>query len=192
MKHKDIAAELNCSRSYISRLVRRGLPTNSVEDARRWLEKQAATKPEPSDTATLTAARLEKLKMETALLALRLQREQDNCEMLPAAGSVATVKLALRFALLALKARAEEFAESVAATTRPQEAVALLRQFACEGWITGCLGPLAQAAPEPRLAASIAAMVKNEFAGVTDEMLAGWMDSLCADEAAKRNAGVLK
>lgn len=164
---------------------------DSIEAARRWLEKQAATKPEPSDTATLTAAKLEKLKMETALLALRLQREQENTELLPAAQCVATVQLALRFALLALKARSEEFAESLAATTRPQEAVGLLRQFAFEGWITGCLGPLAQAAPEPRLANAIAATVKNEFPLVTDEILAGWLESLCADEAAKRNAGVL-
>jgi hypothetical protein len=151
------------------------MPTTSAKAAQKWISEQAATKPVPADTTTLTAAKLEKLKLETALLAVRLQREQANVEFLPAAASVATVKLAFRFALIALKARAEEFAEPLAATTTPQQAIALLRRMVNEGWLSGTVGLLAQGSPEPRLSAMIAATVKSELIGATDEHLGAWV-----------------
>jgi hypothetical protein len=166
------------------------MPTASVEAAQRWLREQANTKPEPSDTATLAAARLEKIKMETALLALKLARDQSNTELLPAAESVDTVRCALRFMVLALKARCEEFAEPVAAAETPNKAVPLLRRMVLEGWLTGAMGLLAQGAPEPRLAAMIIAMVKSEFPKLDDATLAAWMDSLCASADAKARVGL--
>jgi transcriptional regulator with XRE-family HTH domain len=191
LKHGAMAEKLGVSRSYVSRLHKLGMPLHSPEAARRWIQARA-NETGVSAAATLVEQRREKIRLECALLSLRLEREQANAEMLPAAQCVATVKLALRFALLALKARCEEFAESLAATTRPQEAVPILRRMVSEGWLTGAVGMLAQGAPEPRLANAIVAMVRGEFAGVTDEQLSRWMDALCADEQAKWNAGLVK
>ena len=184
-----MAEKLGVSRSYVSRLSKLGMPLHSPDSARSWIADRANETGVAAAT-TLAEQRREKIRLECALLALRLERERTNAELLPAADCVATVKLGFRFALLALKARCEEFAEPLAAATTPHEAVRLLRRMACEGWLTGCVGTLAQAAPEPRLANAIRSMVQNEFVGVTDEILSGWMKSLCADEAARRNAGV--
>ena len=96
------------------------MPTDSESAARAWIEQRSKENPQAQAAQTLAEQRREKIRLECALLALRLQREQDNCELLPATECLDAVRAFLRFCLINLKQKVDASAERVSACSTPQ------------------------------------------------------------------------
>jgi hypothetical protein len=59
------------------------MPADSEHAARQWIEARSRENPQAVAASTLAEQRKEKIRLECALLSLRLQREQENTELLP-------------------------------------------------------------------------------------------------------------
>ena len=82
LTHAELAKGLSVSRSYVSRLSRLGMPTNSIQLARAWIKKRSESIGTDSGSLqTLAEARREKIRLECEILTLRLERERDNLEL---------------------------------------------------------------------------------------------------------------
>ncbi len=182
--HDTIAKNLGVSRSYASRLIREGMPDNDTEAAKRWIEKRAAETGATTSSSTLADQRREKLRLECCLLALRLQRESDNVQYLPAASVTDCVRTFSRLALIAMRYRAEEHAEALAATTTPNQAVKITRNLLLESWLTGICGMLGQLQLDGRLVAAVKTLVREEFAGIDDDQVERWIEAVNGKVAA--------
>ena len=83
MTHLELSKKLNTSKSNTQRMVTLGMPTDSEQAARAWIEQRSRENPQAQAAQTLAEQRREKIRLECALLSLRLQREQENTELLP-------------------------------------------------------------------------------------------------------------
>jgi hypothetical protein len=173
--HAEIGKGLGVSRSYASRLIRQGMPDDSITAAKEWIEQRAAESGATTAAATLADQRKEKLRLECALLALRLQRESDNVEFLPVDQVTGGIRNFLRFAILAMKFRADENAERLAATSTPQETIKILRPLLLESWATGVVAMLGQSELDARLVTAVRRLVEAEFCGITEDQIDRWM-----------------
>jgi hypothetical protein len=97
------------------------MPTDSEQAAWTWIEARPRDNPQAQAAQTLAEQRKEKIRLECALLSLRLQREQDNTELLPTKECLDAVRAFCRLALISLKQRIDSSAERVAACTTPNE-----------------------------------------------------------------------
>lgn len=185
MKHAVLAAGLGISRSYASRLARQGMPVESVAAAKKWIEAQAAESGALSAASTLADQRKEKLRLECALLALRLQRESDNIELLPADQVTGAIRGFLRFAAIAMRFRADEHAEPLAATTTPAHALQILRKMLLESWATGVVAMLGQIELDKRIVNSIRKLVSEEFVGMSEADIDAWIAAVNGNVAAR-------
>ena len=95
------------------------MPTASEAEARQWIEARSRENPQAVAASTLAEQRKEKIRLECALLSLRLQREQDNTELLPTAECLVAIRAFCRLALISLKQRIDSSAERVAACQTP-------------------------------------------------------------------------
>lgn len=182
MSHNEIAKGLKISRSYFSRLAREGCPTSTIKAARDWIAARTAAIGKAPAPQSLNDARLKKLLLECSILQIRLERESSNAEFLPVPEVIEAVAIFMRFAHLALRARCDTFAETIAACTTPNETMCHLRNLCDEGWATGAVGMAAQT-KSTRMGRAIADLIFERFPMATDEHLQAWAKSLGFDLA---------
>ena len=180
MSHNEIAKGLKISRSYFSRLAREGCPTSSIKAARDWIAARTAAIGKAPAPQTLNDARMKKLLLECSILQIRLERESSNAEFLPVPEVLEAVTTFMRFAHLALRARCDTFAETIAACTTPNETIRHLRTLCDEGWVTGAVG-MASQTNATRMGRAIADLIFERFPMATDAHLQSWAKSLGFD-----------
>ena len=151
-----------------------GMPTDSEQAARSWIEQRSKENPQAQAAQTLAEQRKEKIRLECALLALRLQREQDNCELLPASECLDAVRAFLRFCLINLKQKVDASAERVSACSTPQEVHKQLSELTSESWIVSALW-MAQQTKNVRLARLMREVITSEFVLIDAQMIESWV-----------------
>ena len=78
----ELGKALGVSGSYARRLIRLGMPKDSIQAARAWIKQKSKAKAADTATKGLTAAREEKVRLECEILTLQLERERDNVELI--------------------------------------------------------------------------------------------------------------
>lgn len=91
------------------------MPCSSEQAARQWIEARSRENPQAVAASSLAEQRREKIRLECALLSLRLQREQENNELLPTKECLDAIRTFCRLSLITLKQRIDASAERVAA-----------------------------------------------------------------------------
>ena len=150
-----------------------GMPTDSESAARQWIEQRSRENPQAAAASTLAEQRREKIRLECALLSLRLQREQDNTELLPTAECLVAIRAFCRLALISLKQRIDSSAERVAACTTPNEVHKQLSELTGESWITASVG-MALHIKNDRITRMAHEMIQSEFVKITPAMIQSW------------------
>jgi hypothetical protein len=183
MSIRELSKGLGVAVATAHKFSKAGCPVDSIENAREWVRARAASRaPELSAAATLTEKRGRKLDLECQLLAIRVEREASNAEFLPVPEVLEAVASFMRFCHLALRARCDTFAETIAACTTPNETIRHLRTLCDEGWATGAVGMAAQT-KSTRMGRAIADLIFERFPMATDEHLQAWAKSLGFDLA---------
>lgn len=150
------------------------MPTTSEAEARQWIEARSRENPQAVAASTLAEQRREKIRLECALLSLRLQREQDCCELLPATECLDAVRAFLRFCLINLKQKVDASAERVSACSTPQEVHKQLAELSSESWILSALS-MAQQTKNVRLARMMREVITSEFVLIDAQMIESWV-----------------
>ena len=150
------------------------MPTDSEQAARAWIEQRSKENPQAVAASTLAEQRKEKIRLECALLALRLQREQDNCELLPASECLDAVRAFLRFSLISLKQKVDSSAERVSACSTPNEVHRQLSELTSESWILSAL-TMAQQTRNVRLARMMREVITSEFVLIDAKLIESWV-----------------
>lgn len=181
MTIRELSRGLGVAVATAHKFSKAGCPTDDLESAREWVRNRAKqAPPSPSETASLTEARRQKLQLECQLLAIRVEREAANAEFLPVPEVLEAVRVFMRFCHLALRMRCETFAERVAAASTPQQAIPILRALCDEGWSTGAIAAAAQT-PASRMKRAICDLIIEQFPRATDADLRAWAASLGFD-----------
>ena len=149
------------------------MPTDSEQAARAWIEQRSKDNPQAQAAQTLAEQRKEKIRLECALLALRLQREQENTELLPTTECLAAIRVFCRLSLISLKQRIDSSAERVAACTTPQAVHRELSELTSESWITSAIGMALQVRND-RITRMVHEMIVSEFVKITPGMIEAW------------------
>ena len=149
------------------------MPTASEAEARQWIEQRSRENPQAVAASTLAEQRREKIRLECALLALRLQREQENTELLPTKECLDAIRTFCRLSLISLKARIDASAERVAACTTPQAVHKELSELITESWITSAIGMSIQIKND-RISRMTNEMIVSEFVKITPAMIESW------------------
>jgi hypothetical protein len=170
MTFRQIAAALKISASTAHKLAKSGMPTDSIKAAQEWIKDRAKTAPTPSDTSTLAAKRGRKLDLECQLLALRIERASSNAEFLEVTEALASIKLFLTLSLIGLKTRSDAATEQLAGETSTARVAGILSDIHSEAWIEATTAMLRRCRQD-RMAAAIAATIKNEFCLISDQIL---------------------
>ena len=150
-----------------------GMPTTSEAEARQWVEQRSKENPQAQATQTLAEQRKEKIRLECALLSLRLQREQENSELLPTTECLAAIRAFCRLALIALKTRIDASAERLAACQTPQAVHKELAEIITESWIGSAIGMTLQVKND-RITRMAHEMIQSEFVKITPAMIQSW------------------
>ena len=150
-----------------------GMPSDSEQAARQWIEQRSRENPQAQAAQTLAEQRKEKLRLECALLALRLQREQENTELLPTKECLDAIRTFCRLALISLKQRIDSSAERVAACTTPNQVHRQLEELISESWITSAIGMAIQIKND-RISRMMNEMIVSEFVKITPAMIQSW------------------
>jgi hypothetical protein len=149
------------------------MPTTSEAAARAWIEQRSRENPQAQAAQTLAEQRREKIRLECALLSLRLQREQDDSELLPTTECLAAIRTFCRLALISLKQRIDSSAERVAACQTPQAVHRELAELISESWITSSIGMSLQVKND-RITRMAHEMIQGEFVKITPAMIEAW------------------
>ena len=149
------------------------MPTDSESAARAWIEQRSRENPQAVAASTLAEQRREKIRLECALLSLRLQREQENTELLPTAECLVAIRAFCRLALISLKQRIDSSAERVAACTTPNEVHKQLSELTGESWITASVG-MALHIKNDRITRMAHEMIQSEFVKITPAIIQSW------------------
>ena len=149
------------------------MPTDSEQAARQWIEQRSRENPQAVAASTLAEQRREKLRLECALLSLRLQREQENTELLPTKECLDAIRTFCRLSLISLKQRIDSSAERVAACQTPQAVHKELAELITESWITSSIGMGLQVRND-RITRMAHEMIQGEFVKVTPAVIEGW------------------
>ena len=150
-----------------------GMPTSTEAAARAWIEQRSKDNPQAQAAQTLAEQRKEKIRLECALLALRLQREQENTELLPTKECLDAVRTFCRLALISLKTRIDASAERVAACQTPQAVHRELAELITESWITSAIGMSLQIKND-RITRMSHEMIVSEFTKITPGIIESW------------------
>ena len=156
------------------------MPTDSEQAARQWIEQRSKENPQAQAAQTLAEQRKEKIRLECALLSLRLQREQENTELLPTKECLDAIRTFCRLALISLKQRIDSSAERVAACQTPQAVHKELAELTSESWITASIG-MRLKVKNDRISRMTHEMIVSEFVKITPALIEGWR----VDSAAK-------
>ncbi len=154
-------------------MVTLGMPTSTEAEARAWIEQRSRENPQAQAAQTLAEQRKEKIRLECALLSLRLQREQENSELLPTTECLAAIRTFCRLALISLKTRIDSSAERVAACQTPQAVHRELAELITESWITSSIG-MALQIKNDRITRMAHEMIQGEFTKITPAMIQAW------------------
>ena len=149
------------------------MPTTSEAEARAWIEQRSRENPQAAAASTLAEHRREKIRLECALLSLRLQREQDDTELLPTKECLDAIRAFCRLALISLKQRIDASAERVAACTTPNQVHKQLYELITESWITSSIGMSLQVKND-RITRMAHEMIVSEFVKITPAMIQSW------------------
>ena len=149
------------------------MPTTCEDEARAWIEQRSRENPQAQAAQTLAEQRKEKIRLECALLSLRLQREQENSELLPTTECLAAIRAFCRLALISLKQRIDSSAERVAACQTPQAVHRELAELISESWITSSIGMSLQVKND-RITRMAHEMIQGEFVKITPAMIEAW------------------
>ena len=149
------------------------MPTDSEQAARAWIEQRSKENPQAVAASTLAEQRKEKIRLECALLALRLQREQENTELLPTKECLDAIRTFCRLALISLKTRIDASAERVAACQTPQAVHRELAELISESWITSSVGMALQVRND-RITRMTHEMIVSEFTKITPGIIESW------------------
>jgi len=171
--HLELSKKLNTSKSNIQRMASLGMPCSTEAEARAWIEQRSQENPQAQAAQTLAEQRREKIRLECALLSLRLQREQENTELLPTTECLAAIRAFCRLSLIALKQRIDNSAERVAACQTPQAVHRELAELITETWITSSVG-MALQIKNDRITRMAHEMIQSEFVKITPAMIAAW------------------
>jgi len=150
-----------------------GMPSDSEQAARQWIEQRSKDNPQAQAAQTLAEQRREKIRLECALLSLRLQREQDDTELLPTKECLDAIRTFCRLALISLKQRIDSSAERLAACTTPNEVHRELSELITESWITSAIGMSLQVKND-RITRMAHEMIQSEFVKISPAMIEGW------------------
>jgi len=173
MTHLELSRNLSCSKSNVQRLSALGMPTDSESAARQWIEARSRENPQAAAASTLAEQRREKISLECALLSLRLQREQENTELLPIKECLDAIRAFCRLALISLKQRIDSSAERVSACTTPQAVHKELSELITESWIGSSIGMSLQVKND-RITRMTHEMIVSEFVKITPAMIEAW------------------
>ena len=173
MTHLELSRKLNTSKSNIQRMASLGMPTDSEQAARAWVDQRSRENPQAVAASTLAEQRKEKIRLECALLSLRLQREQENSELLPTKECLDAIRAFCRLALISLKQRIDSSAERVAACQTPQAVHKELAELITESWITSSIGMSLQVKND-RITRMAHEMIQGEFTKITPAMIEAW------------------
>ncbi len=155
-----------------------GMPCSSEQAARQWIEARSKDNPQAQAAQTLAEQRKEKIRLECALLALRLQREQDDTELLPTKECLDAIRAFCRLSLISLKQRIDSSAERVSACTTPNEVHRELSELVTESWIGSSIGMSIQIKND-RITRMTHEMIQGEFVKISPAMIEGWrVDSI--------------
>ena len=154
-------------------MVTLGMPTASEAEARAWIEARSKDNPQALAASTLAEQRREKIRLECALLSLRLQREQENSELLPTTECLAAIRSFCRLSLISLKQRIDSSAERVAACTTPNQVHRQLEELVTESWIGSAIGMSLQIKND-RITRMAHEMIQGEFTKITPAMIEAW------------------
>jgi hypothetical protein len=171
--HLELSKKLNTSKSNIQRMVTLGMTTTSEAAAREWIEQRSRENPQAAAASTLAEQRREKLRLECALLSLRLQREQENTELLPTKECLDAIRAFCRLSLIALKQRIDSSAERVSACTTPNQVHKELSELVTESWIGSSIGMSLQVKND-RITRMAHEMIQGEFTKITPAMIQAW------------------
>ena len=149
------------------------MPTSSEAEARQWIEARSRENPQAAAASTLAEQRKEKIRLECALLSLRLQREQENTELLPTKECLDAIRTFCRLALISLKQRIDSSAERVAACTTPNQVHRQLEELISESWITASIGMAIQVKND-RISRMTHEMIVSEFVKISPVMIESW------------------
>ncbi len=149
------------------------MPTSTEAEARAWIEQRSRENPQAAAASTLAEQRREKIRLECALLSLRLQREQENTELLPTTECLAAIRTFCRLGLISLKQRIDSSAERVAACQTPQAVHRELSELITESWITSSIGMSLQVKND-RITRMTHEMIVSEFVKITPGMIESW------------------
>ena len=149
------------------------MPTDSEQAARLWIEQRSRENPQALAAQTLAEQRKEKIRLECALLSLRLQREQDDTELLPTKESLSAIRTFCRLSLISLKQRIDSSAERVAACQTPQAVHRELGELITESWITSSIGMSLQVKND-RITRMAHEMIQSEFVKITPAIIQSW------------------
>ena len=150
-----------------------GMPSDSEKAARAWIEQRSKENPQAQAAQTLAEQRKEKIRLECALLSLRLQREQENTELLPTKECLDAIRTFCRLSLITLKQRIDSSAERVAACQTPQAVHKELSELTTESWITSSIGMSIQIKND-RISRMMNEMIVSEFVKITPAMIQSW------------------
>jgi len=173
MTHLELSRKLNTSKSNIQRMASLGMPTDSEQAARAWIEQRSRENPQAVAASTLAEQRREKIRLECALLSLRLQREQENTELLPTKECLDEIRTFCRLALISLKQRIDSSVARLAACINPKEVHMLLSEVITESWITASVG-MALQIKNDRFTRMAHEMIVSEFVKITPAMIEAW------------------
>jgi hypothetical protein len=171
--HLELSKKLNTSKSNIQRMASLGMTTTSEAAARAWVDQRSRENPQAQAAQTLAEQRKEKIRLECALLSLRLQREQENTELLPTKECLDAIRAFCRLALISLKQRIDSSAERVAACQTPQAVHRELAELITESWITSSIGMSLQVKND-RITRMAHEMIQSEFVKITPAMIQSW------------------
>ena len=149
------------------------MPTDSEQAARLWIEQRSKENPQAQAAQTLAEQRKEKIRLECALLSLRLQREQDDSELLPTKECLDAIRTFCRLALISLKTRIDSSAERVAGCQTPQAVHRELAELITESWIGSAIGMTLQVKND-RVTRMSHEMIQSEFVKITPAMIESW------------------
>ena len=150
-----------------------GMPTTSEAEARQWIEARSRENPQAVAASTLAEQRREKIRLECALLSLRLQREQENTELLPTKECLDAIRTFCRLSLIALKQRIDSSAGRLAACQTPQAVHKELAELITESWITSSIG-MALQVKNDRITRMTHEMIVSEFVKITPGIIESW------------------
>ena len=164
--HADLANGIGVSRSYISRLSRLGMPTDSAQAAQAWIRKRSKEIGTDSGSQkSLTDARREKIRLECEILTLRLERERDSVELVPVSGIEKFMRYFMSYMAVATTSQSEHIVNECVG--KPEvEIYHQLRQLFSRSIFTAALGYVkggGENNPDPRLVAYAEKCVQEQF-----------------------------